>query len=163
HIDPNIRIRRKSAEEHAQDRKQPGGRRTDYDDLWDLEKKEPEDAPDRRGRRWPEEPEKDLLRFLVEYAPNLEDWQRDVLSIVRAEMLYFLPQMHTKIMNEGWASLGHVRIMREMGLDTDEHMEFIRLHSSVLSPPPAHRSINPYYVGYRIFEDIERRWNGDLT
>jgi stage V sporulation protein R len=50
-----------------------------------------------------------------------------------------------------------------MDLPDDEHMEYMRLHSGVLSPSPRGRSINPYYVGFKIFEDIERRWNGDLT
>src|SRR2546425_8143589 len=45
--------------------------------------------------------EKDLLLFLADHAPDLEPWQRDVLHIVRSEQLYFLPQMQTKIMNEG--------------------------------------------------------------
>jgi stage V sporulation protein R len=60
-------------------------------------------------------------------------------------------------------SFWHTRILREMDLSDDEHMEFVRLHSGVLSPSPRGRQINPYYVGFKIFEDIERRWNGDLT
>jgi stage V sporulation protein R len=60
-------------------------------------------------------------------------------------------------------SFWHTRILREMDLSDDEHMEYMRLHSGVLSPSPRGRSINPYYVGFKIFEDIERRWNGDLT
>jgi stage V sporulation protein R len=121
---------------------------------------EPELPP---GVKFPPEPEKDLLRFLIEYSPQLEDWQRDLVSIVRAEMYYFLPQMQTKVMNEGWASFWHTRILRDLDLTDDEHMEFMRLHSGVLSPSPRGRSMNPYYVGFKIFEDIERRYNGDLT
>ncbi|MGV3719283.1 MAG: SpoVR family protein, partial [Actinomycetota bacterium] len=52
---------------------------------------------------------------------------------------------------------------REMDLTGEEHIEFTRLHSGVLSPSPRGTSINPYYLGFKIFEDIERRWNGDLT
>jgi stage V sporulation protein R len=66
-------------------------------------------------------------------------------------------------MNEGWASFWHTRILRDLDLTDDEHMEFMRLHSGVLSPSPRGRSMNPYYVGFKIFEDIERRYNGDLT
>ena len=84
-------------------------------------------------------------------------WQRDILHVVRSEQLYFLPQMQTKIMNEGWASLWHSRIMRELDLGEHDYVEFARLHSGVLSP--SKRSINPYYIGMKIFEDIERRWD----
>lgn len=44
-------------------------------------------------KRVPAHPEKDLLRFLIQHSEVLEDWQRDVLSIVREESLYFVPQM----------------------------------------------------------------------
>jgi stage V sporulation protein R len=60
-------------------------------------------------------------------------------------------------------SFWHTRILRDLDLTDDEHMEFMRLHSGVLSPSPRGRSMNPYYVGFKIFEDIERRYNGDLT
>lgn len=161
HIDPNIRVVRKAfdAPPDVQARRSAG----EFDDL-----QLPDRAPDAKAvgrprRRIPEEPEKDLLLFLLQYAPELEDWQRDILNIVRNEMLYFLPQMQTKIMNEGWASYWHSRILREMDLTGEEHVEFTRLHSGVLSPSPRGMAINPYYVGFKIFEDIERRWNGDLT
>lgn len=55
-------------------------------------------------RQFPEQPEKDVLLFLIENAP-LKNWQRDVLSIIRDEAYYFMPQAQTKIMNEGWACL----------------------------------------------------------
>jgi spore cortex formation protein SpoVR/YcgB (stage V sporulation) len=42
--------------------------------------------------------------FIMEYSTVLEDWQRDIMTIIREEMLYFWPQLETKIMNEGWAS-----------------------------------------------------------
>ncbi|MDA8185106.1 MAG: SpoVR family protein, partial [Actinomycetota bacterium] len=71
--------------------------------------------------------------------------------------LYFAPQMQTKIMNEGWASYWHVRIMRELDLTEEEYLEFAQMHSSVVAP--SKRSLNPYYVGMRMFEDIERRWD----
>ena len=98
---------------------------------------------------------------MILHAPHLESWQRDIIEIVRTEMLYFVPQMQTKVMNEGWASLWHSRIMRELGetgvISDSETIEFAQLHSSVLSPSPT--SLNPYYLGFKMFEDIERRWN----
>jgi stage V sporulation protein R len=77
--------------------------------------------------------------------------------MIREEMLYFVPQMQTKTLNEGFASYWHARIMREVGLSDVEHIEFADLHSGVVSPHPG--QMNPYYVGYRLLEDIERRWN----
>lgn len=160
HIDPNLRVTRKPGHEGPTVPQRPRG--TEYDDLWEMGRKR-EDDPVPGRRKIPEEPEKDLLLFLLQWAPEMEDWQRDILNIVRNEMFYFLPQMQTKVMNEGWASYWHSRILREMDLTGEEHIEFTRLHAGVLSPSPRGTSINPYYVGFKIFEDIERRWNGDLT
>lgn len=151
-------FRRKSKEQHEEERKKPSQPTTEFDDLWNLMDK-PIAAPI-PGRKFPPEPDKDLLGFLRDYAPELEKWQRDVLNMIREEMIYFIPQMRTKIMNEGWASFFHERIMTNLDLTPEEHLEFRRLHSSVLSPG-SRMSINPYYVGYNIFRDIERRWNGE--
>ena len=102
-------------------------------------------------------PEKDLLFYLMKNSPSLSGWQRDVIAMVHEEMEYFVPQMQTKIMNEGWASIWHARIMRELDLSDNEHIEFANLHSGVVSPQKG--QFNPYYLGYKIYEDIERRWN----
>ena len=59
---------------------------------------------------FPEQPERDVLLFLLEHAP-LKTWQHDVLAIIREEAYYFAPQGQTKIMNEGWASFWHSTIM----------------------------------------------------
>ena len=77
--------------------------------------------------------------------------------MMREEMLYFWPQLETKIMNEGWASYWHQRILREMDLTTDETIEFAKLNANVIQPSKT--SINPYYLGLKIFEDIEKRYN----
>jgi stage V sporulation protein R len=76
---------------------------------------------------------------------------------VRLEMLYFVPQMQTKIMNEGWASRAHAQILRELELTDDEVTEFASLNAGVVAPH--RRSINPYHLGLKLFEDIERRWD----
>ena len=47
---------------------------------------------------------------------------------------YFAPQGQTKIMNEGWASYWHQRIIRELDLTSDETIEFAKLNSSVVQP-----------------------------
>ena len=54
------------------------------------------------NKKIPPRPEKDLLWFFINYAP-LEDWEKDVLDIIRQEAYYFYPQRMTKITNEGWA------------------------------------------------------------
>ena len=132
---------------------------TEYDDLWDMmDVAEPvRPAP---NQKFPLEPEKDLLGFLRDYSPDLAKWQRDVLGMMREEMLYFVPQMRTKILNEGWASYWHEKILTQLDLTAEEHLEFRKLHSGVLSPG-SKMSLNPYYVGYNILRDIEKRWNGE--
>ena len=102
------------------------------------------------------EPGRDLPLFLMERAPDLADWQRDILAGLREEALYFRPQMETKILNEGWATFWHARIMREMDLPPAEALEFARLHATVVAPHPQH--LNPYRLGYHLLESIEARY-----
>lgn len=158
HIDPNFFIKKRREEkrlEEIEPRRAPVGR---YDDLtspqeWEAREK----AEAARAQAEEEAPEKDLIWFIMQNSPILTAWQRDVMSMIHDEMLYFVPQMQTKTINEGWASLLHSRIMRELDLPDHEHMEFAELHAGVVSP---HRGqLNPYYVGYKMLEDIERRWN----
>ncbi|HEX5707870.1 MAG TPA: SpoVR family protein, partial [Pyrinomonadaceae bacterium] len=132
---------------------------TPYDDLWQLDARSKTDdaAADEQKPRGERLPEKDLLYYLMRNSPTLSDWQRDIVSIIHEEMQYFIPQMQTKTMNEGWASFWHARIMRELELTDTELIEFADLHSGVVSPHKG--QLNPYYLGYKIFEDIERRWD----
>lgn len=134
-------------------------RDTPYDDLWSLDHKESCDGGDVREKpkKFPENPEKDLLLFIMQHARDLEDWQRDVISVIRNEMLYFWPQMETKIMNEGWAAYWHLRIIREIDLDEDQAIEFSKMHAGVVQP--SRMRLNPYLLGLKIFEDIEKRWD----
>lgn len=133
-----------------------------HDSYQDLLSQEERHESSERGKSdaetgGPEYPQKDLLLFIAENAPYLKDWQRDVILIVRSEMLYFYPQVQTKIMNEGWATYWHARLMRALDLSDEEYMEFARLHASIQT---ANRmQVNPYHLGFRIFEDIERRWD----
>jgi stage V sporulation protein R len=167
HIDYNLLLR---SEEQDKAKDKSTQRTSEFDDLWSLEekaKKAQEERERRPGKapKFPERPEKDLLLFIMNHAPHLEPWQRDIVEIVRTEMLYFVPQMQTKTMNEGWASTWHSRIMREMSetgvISDSEFVEFAHLHSSVLTPSKT--SLNPYYIGFKIFEDIERRWDNPTT
>ncbi|WCK55462.1 SpoVR family protein [Aneurinibacillus sp. Ricciae_BoGa-3] len=163
HIDPSLTRRTFNWAENDTERKPSVKSRGRYDELWMLDEEEQkksaevEERSAQQKRLFPPEPEKDILLFIEEYSPNLEDWQRDILTIMREEMLYFWPQMETKIMNEGWASFWHQRILREMDLTEDETIEFAKLNAGVVQPSTT--SINPYYLGVKIFEDIEERWN----
>jgi stage V sporulation protein R len=158
HIDPNFFIRRENprlTQEQRDERRKPKEGR--YDDLWKLgEKEEPEAVEDERPRG-DRLPEKDLVYYIMRNSPHLQPWQRDVMSMIHEEMEYFVPQMQTKTLNEGWASYWHSRIMRELDLTGSEYIEFADLHSGVVSPHKG--QLNPYYLGYKILEDIERRWN----
>jgi stage V sporulation protein R len=104
----------------------------------------------------PSEPQKDILAFLLENAP-LEDWKHEVLAIVRDEAYYFVPQMQTKIMNEGWASYWHAKILTEKALRDSEIVDFCDHHSGVMAMQPGR--INPYKIGIELYRDIEDRWN----
>ena len=77
--------------------------------------------------------------------------------MILGEMLYFSTLLETKIMNEGWASFFHQRILREMDLISDEAIEFAKLNAGVVQTSKT--GINPYYLGIKIFEDIEERYN----
>lgn len=157
HIDPSL-IRPPRRQEEPEKREPPKRRSTPYDDLWDLdEKPKPEQHRRTTRKKLPEKPEKDLLLFIMEHSGILEEWQQDIITVLRGEMLYFWPQMETKIMNEGWASYWHIRILREMDLTEAETLEFAKLNASVTQPSTT--SINPYYLGLKLFEDIEKRWD----
>src|ERR671934_221019 len=84
------------------------------------------------AKSFPEQPEKDVLLFLIEHAP-LKPWQRDVLSIVRDEAYYFAPQGQTKILNEGWASYWHSKIMTERTLQPWECIDYADHHSGTMA------------------------------
>jgi stage V sporulation protein R len=109
-----------------------------------------------RKKKVPERPERDVLLFLLEHAP-LERWEHDVLSIVREEAYYFAPQGQTKIMNEGWATYWHSKIMTERALDASEVIDYADHHSGTLATQPG--QLNPYKLGVELWRDIEDRWN----
>ncbi|WP_127715984.1 SpoVR family protein [Halobacteriovorax sp. HLS] len=99
---------------------------------------------------------RDIMKFLMQNAP-LEDWQADIIGCLREEAYYFLPQRMTKIMNEGWASYWHSKIMTEKALKSSEIIDFADVHSGVMAMSP--KNINPYKIGIELFRDIEHRWD----
>jgi stage V sporulation protein R len=132
-----------------------------YDDLIPKKMKRPRSERD-YDRKTPLEPERDVLLYILNHSPKpLMEWEKDILSVLRDQSRYFMPQRRTKIMNEGWAAHWHIRIMerlfREGLLKDDEHGYYNLYNARVLATSP--RIINPYLVGLRIFENIEDRWN----
>lgn len=104
------------------------------------------------------EPDDDLISFIMTYG-DLAEWQKNVLNVVRKETAYFIPQIETKIMNEGWASYWHYKILQELHLPNSLHIEFIKRHNDVIRP--AKGRINPYHLGFEMFKDLERRYGID--
>lgn len=123
--------------------------------FMDAQRKKIDDQLQKK-KHFPEEPIKDVLEFLIEFAP-LDTWQRDILSIVREESYYFAPQALTKIMNEGWATFWHAKIMTEKALKDSEVVDFADHHSGTLGMRPG--AINPYKLGVELWRSIEERWN----
>ena len=107
-------------------------------------------------KKVPEQPDRDVLGFLLDHAP-LERWERDVLWAIRAEAYYFWPQMQTKIMNEGWASFWHSKLMTEKVCDDGEIIEYAERNAGVMETGAGR--LNPYKLGVELYRSIEDRWN----
>jgi stage V sporulation protein R len=107
----------------------------------------------------PPHPEKDLLWFIAQYAPELEPWERDVFLAVREESFYFYPVFACQIMNEGWASYWHARLLREADfLPQSAYVDAIKCHSDVVRPSATGEGValstNPYHLGFTLWEKI---------
>jgi stage V sporulation protein R len=100
-----------------------------------------------------EQPQKDLLQFLMKHG-RLEDWQRDILAMIREEAYYFVPQIQTKVMNEGWASYWESKLMSEFA-GPNEFLDHADMMSKVLGAS----ALNPYRLGKLIWENIQERWD----
>lgn len=135
-------------------------------DLWRTlpRRADREDDSDAQARRFPAEPQENLLYFIEKNAPLLEPWQREVVRIVRKVAQYFYPQRQTQVMNEGWATFWHHRLLNTMyedGLLSDGMMlEWLKSHTNVIFQPPvghpAYSGINPYALGFAMFTDLKR-------
>ncbi len=132
-------------------------------EIWDTV---PHTRPDAEAEEehFPSEPQENLLLFIEENAPNLDQWKRECVRIVRKISQYFYPQRQLQLMNEGCASFFHYEIMmklREKNLITEGHMlEFLTSHTGVLTQlpfdHPAYNGINPYALGFAMYQDIKR-------
>lgn len=110
----------------------------------------------RRNERFPKEPLKDVMLFVLENSP-LKAWQLDVLAIIRDEAYYFAPQAQTKIMNEGWATYWHSTIMTRHGIEPSDLICYADHCAGTLASSPTR--LNPYKLGVELFRHIEERWN----
>jgi stage V sporulation protein R len=132
-----------------------------FDDLISKKCLEQHDEDYYTGKT-PLEPERDVLLYIMNHSPRpLKEWEKDIVSMIRQQSRYFMPQRRTKIMNEGWAAFWHIKIMerlfRERLLNDEDHGLYNLYNARVLAKHP--RMLNPYLVGLKIFEDIEDRWN----
>ena len=136
---------------------------TQVNDLWRTIPKKEQESED-KSPNFPSEPQENILYFIEKNAPLLEPWEREVVRIVRKIAQYFYPQRQTKVMNEGWACFWHYTILNTLydeGLVTDGFMlEFLQSHTNVVFQPdfdsPYFSGINPYTLGFAIYQDIRR-------
>jgi stage V sporulation protein R len=162
HIDTNHRLRRERYPEYLATR--PLHRDDEF--VKRFAALDPEVASSTMNTRKkapiPPHPEKDLLWFIAQYAPELEGWERDIFLAVREESFYFYPVFATQIMNEGWASYWHARLLREADfMPQAAYLDAIKCHSDVVRPyaPEQHIAlqINPYHLGFSLWEKIIER------
>ena len=119
---------------------------------------------EKESRRFPEEPQENLLYFIEKNAPLLEPWQREIVRIVRKVAQYFYPQRQTQVMNEGWATFWHHKLLNQMyddGYLTDGVMiEWLKSHTNVVHQPKVddrgYSGFNPYALGFAMYTDIKR-------
>lgn len=116
-------------------------------------------APRRERVALPPHPEQDLLWFIAQYAPDMEDWERDIFLAVREESFYFYPVFACQIMNEGWASFWHARLLREADFLPDGlYLQAAKTHSDVVRPYAGESQValdlNPYHLGFAIWERV---------
>jgi stage V sporulation protein R len=148
-------LRQKEREEYLQ---------SQVNDLWRTIPLSPQEQIKVKRKRFPSEPQENILYFIEKNAPLLEPWQREIVRIVRKMGQYFYPQKQTQVMNEGWATFWHYTILNHLydeGLVTDRFMlEFLQSHTGVIAQPPYnsryYTGINPYALGFNMFTDIRR-------
>lgn len=122
-----------------------------------AEQQKKQDDKKKQKQNFPEEPQKDVLKFLMENAP-LASWQRRILGIIRDEAYYFAPQGQTKILNEGWASYWHSKMMTELHpLSDAEIVDYCDQHSGIVAAAPG--QLNPYKLGIELLRHVEKRWD----
>ncbi len=133
-------------------------------DMWRTLPRRADRPEEETVRRFPPEPQENLLYFIEKHAPLLEPWQREIVRIVRKVAQYFYPQRQTQVMNEGWATFWHYTLLNTMYEDghlTDGIMiEWLQSHTNVVYQPPvghrAYSGLNPYALGFAMYTDLKR-------
>ena len=157
--------KRSLAQEVADRKSRAAYAQAQVNDLWrTVPVKEEKAESTHTTARFPPEPQENLLYFIEKNAPLLEPWQREVVRIVRKVAQYFYPQRQTQVMNEGWATFWHHKLLNTMYDDghlTDGVMlEWLTSHTNVVYQPPvghrAYSGINPYALGFAMYTDIKR-------
>ncbi|MBV7317593.1 SpoVR family protein [Shewanella sp. NIFS-20-20] len=153
-------------EEQSRQREREAYLQSQVNDLWrtTIPQTESSLTERRQKKRFPAEPEENILYFIEKHAPLLEPWQRELIRIVRKMAQYFYPQKQTQVMNEGWATFWHYTILNHLydeGIVSDRFMlEFLQSHTGVVAQPaynsPYYSGINPYALGFNMFMDIKR-------
>jgi stage V sporulation protein R len=99
----------------------------------------------------------DILGHLLQAAP-LEEWEQELLGFLRDEAYYFLPQMLTKVMNEGWASFWHSRLMTGTLLRDAEVVDYAVQHAGAMGGDEG--PMNPYKLGLELFRHLFEQGGG---
>ena len=128
-------------------------------DALPTDKERPVAAQEKKRAPLPIHPEYDLLWFIAHYAPEMEAWERDIFLTVREESFYFYPVFACQIMNEGWASYWHARLLRDADfLPHHVYLDAIKAHSDVVRPYAGDQqvslSVNPYHLGFSMWEKL---------
>ncbi|MFN3616901.1 MAG: SpoVR family protein [Aquabacterium sp.] len=133
-------------------------------DLWRTLPRRVDRPEEESVRRFPAEPQENLLYFIEKNAPLLEPWQREIVRIVRKIAQYFYPQRQTQVMNEGWATFWHYTLLNTMyddgWLSDGIMLEWLQSHTNVVYQPPvghrAYSGLNPYALGFAMYTDLKR-------
>ena len=152
------------AEEKRQQAEREAYLQSQINDLWRTLPVADKEAGRLDERRFPDEPQENLLYFIEKNAPLLEPWQREIVRIVRKVAQYFYPQRQTQVMNEGWATFWHYTLLNRLydeGFVGDGFMmEVLQSHTNVVYQPPFdspyYSGINPYALGFAMMRDIRR-------
>jgi stage V sporulation protein R len=147
HIDPNFFIRREPDTPPGEERKKPAPKPGRYDDLWNIGRAPEQDSTNEEDERPRGErlPEKDLIYYIMRNSPSLKDWQRDVMAMLHEEMEYFVPQMQTKTLNEGWAcASGDSLLVTEEGFVRFDELyeEHVKIRVATGGRAESHRVID---------------------
>lgn len=133
-----------------------------FNDLWRTVPKNKEIVAERtKDVNFPEE---NILYFIEKHSPILEEWEREVIRIVRKVSQYFYPQRQTQLLNEGFATFTHHMLMTEMwdqGLISEgSYLEFIASHTGVVAQrsweSKYYTGLNVYALGFSMLTDVRR-------